>query len=118
MERIAYAAAKPGKYPGTPLQYLTMPASNGVKVLLAMSGGVDSSVAAALLIDQGYQVVGCFMRLGSEESPEDDACSTPAASASGGISGARSPATRAAARSTMPRTPAWSPPCSTFPFTC
>ncbi len=35
------------------------------KVLLAMSGGVDSSVAAALLQREGYEVVGCFMRLGT-----------------------------------------------------
>jgi tRNA-specific 2-thiouridylase len=35
------------------------------KVLVAMSGGVDSSVAAALLQRDGYEVVGCFMRLGS-----------------------------------------------------
>jgi tRNA-specific 2-thiouridylase len=35
------------------------------KVLVAMSGGVDSSVAAALLQQQGHDVVGCFMRLGS-----------------------------------------------------
>ncbi len=35
------------------------------KVLVAMSGGVDSSVAAALLLEQGFDVVGCFMRLGS-----------------------------------------------------
>ncbi|MDZ4831077.1 MAG: tRNA 2-thiouridine(34) synthase MnmA [Phycisphaerae bacterium] len=35
------------------------------KVLLAMSGGVDSSVAAVLLQSQGHEVVGCFMRLGS-----------------------------------------------------
>jgi tRNA-specific 2-thiouridylase len=47
------------------------------KVLVAMSGGVDSSVAAALLVRQGYDVVGCFMRLGSpgetlDELIEDD----------------------------------------------
>lgn len=42
----------------------------GRKVVLAMSGGVDSSVAAALLRDEGYEVVGCFMRLGSEDEPE------------------------------------------------
>jgi len=40
------------------------------KVLLAMSGGVDSSVAAALLQRDGYDVVGCFMRLGSDDSLE------------------------------------------------
>ena len=47
-----------------------MNASNGKKVLVAMSGGVDSSVAAALLCDAGYEVVGCFMRLGSDDSME------------------------------------------------
>lgn len=35
------------------------------KVLVAMSGGVDSSVAASLLLREGYEVVGVFMRLGS-----------------------------------------------------
>ncbi len=33
------------------------------KVLVAMSGGVDSSVAAASLIEQGYRVAGVFMRM-------------------------------------------------------
>ena len=48
-----------------------------MKVLLAMSGGVDSSVAAALLQRDGHEVVGCFMRLGSPgeelETPIDGA---------------------------------------------
>ena len=49
------------------------------KVVLAMSGGVDSSVAAALLQRDGYEVLGAFMRLGSAHSPDADAaesCST------------------------------------------
>jgi tRNA-specific 2-thiouridylase len=34
----------------------------GERVLVAMSGGVDSSVAAALLVDAGYEVVGVTMK--------------------------------------------------------
>ncbi|MCK5123223.1 MAG: tRNA-specific 2-thiouridylase [Candidatus Pacebacteria bacterium] len=34
------------------------------KAIIALSGGVDSSVAAILLKNQGYQVEGVFMRLG------------------------------------------------------
>jgi tRNA-specific 2-thiouridylase len=39
------------------------PAGSKTRVLVAMSGGVDSSVAAAALVEQGYEVVGATMKL-------------------------------------------------------
>ncbi len=54
------------------------------RVVVAMSGGVDSSLAAALLVEQGYEVVGMMLRLWAEDDVPGAAgnrCCTPDAQA-------------------------------------
>jgi tRNA-specific 2-thiouridylase len=48
------------------------------RVVVAMSGGVDSSLAAALLVEQGYDVIGLMLRIWAEPSNGfENRCCTP-----------------------------------------
>ncbi|MDR7435943.1 MAG: tRNA 2-thiouridine(34) synthase MnmA [Armatimonadota bacterium] len=46
--------------------------TQGRRVAVAMSGGVDSSVAAALLVEQGYEVIGMTMNLWPSWLPQEE----------------------------------------------
>lgn len=82
------------------------------RIVLAMSGGVDSSAAAVLLKEQGHEVIGLFMRSGATD---DYACHTgigpalPIVTAKANKQGCCMPQMRPM--------PAASPICSTSPFT-
>ena len=61
------------------------------KVLIAMSGGVDSSVAAKLMLDQRYECVGCTMKLYNNP---DAGCSSKTCCSIRDVEDARSVAVR------------------------
>ena len=46
-----------------------------LKILVAMSGGVDSSVAALIMKKEGYEIVGVFMKNWSDTKNEFGECS-------------------------------------------
>ncbi|MFH2083897.1 MAG: tRNA 2-thiouridine(34) synthase MnmA [Candidatus Omnitrophota bacterium] len=48
--------------------------TKGQKIAVAMSGGVDSSVAAALLIEKGFDVIGLTMKLPAVSTDSDGRC--------------------------------------------
>ena len=47
------------------------------KAIIAMSGGVDSSVGAAALVEAGYDVTGVFLCLGSDSDEGSSGCCSP-----------------------------------------
>ena len=69
------AHAVPAGFPAGP----TFGFAPGARVVVAMSGGVDSSVAAWMLREAGHPLVGLFMRngvhVGAEESRKKSCCS-------------------------------------------
>ena len=48
-----------------------------MKIVVAMSGGVDSSVTAGLLVEEGHEVIGLAMKTHALEPKHNRACCTP-----------------------------------------
>ena len=45
-----------------------------MKALIAMSGGVDSSAAAAMMVQAGYECVGVTMKLNNYQDEQAEGC--------------------------------------------
>lgn len=61
--------------------FVAMSGERNTRVIVGMSGGVDSSAAAALLLQQGYDVVGITLKLWPQDclSRAEDKCCGPQA---------------------------------------
>jgi len=87
LSQPACQAERGGQGARLPMTGTVGQASDGGRVICALSGGVDSSVAAAILKKQGYNVIGIFMKLWAEQSDRNDlvrenvCCSIEAATA-------------------------------------
>src|SRR5438552_7007796 len=72
-----YASQRPNSNLQPPFSLLYCPtviAAQKARVVIGMSGGVDSSTAAALLVEQGYDVIGVTLKLWKQDcfSPAQD----------------------------------------------
>ena len=74
---IASSRSSPASSSGSDDWELPSAVASARKVLVAMSGGVDSSLAAALLVEQGYEVIGATMKLFcyGDDVPDRPCCS-------------------------------------------
>lgn len=64
------------------------------RIVVGMSGGVDSSVAAALLVEQGYEVIGVTLRVWPWREPDDAAEKFGSCCSPGAVDDARAVARR------------------------
>ncbi|MDB6124183.1 MAG: mnmA [Pedosphaera sp.] len=63
------------------LNFVTVTENKKARIVVGMSGGVDSSAAAALLLEQGYDVIGITLKLWPQDcvSRAEDKCCGPQA---------------------------------------